>query len=351
MASARAWPSVSFTSAMTTFAPSRAKTVAVPPPIPVDPPVTTATFPWEQHGRYPVWRDWSRLLKKQPVREDFRDSIGNSSTATKIILDLCSIKYYFVRSSDINTRSDRGRICKVVRQFEGFTETGIVVRVMRATRVKGAGTGAGRTLATPSGNRSSSRVRFRMLESVENVDGRTTRSSGGESGREQPLAPAAHRANAVCPVKVEALLGIGDREDVAVIDGVIIRLRRTGLRQAGQEGEPASARKTVAATLDLHLAAAAAVGADAPVELAVYRTGSARAAAGWWVESADRAIRAREGDSVFIGEGWRVSRSVQGSRLRWRECGTRVRERIVCCAWRVKCVGGRCEVREEEGEG
>ena len=94
-----------------------------------------------------------------------------------------------------------------------------------------------------------------MLESVENVDGRTTRSSGGESGREQPLAPAAHRANAVCPVKVEALLGIGDREDVAVIDGVIIRLRRTGLRQAGQEGEPASARKTVAATLDLHLAA------------------------------------------------------------------------------------------------
>ena len=94
-----------------------------------------------------------------------------------------------------------------------------------------------------------------MLEAVENVDGRTTRSSGGESGRGQPLGPAAHRANAVCPVKVEALLGIGDREDVAVIDGVIIRLRRTGLRQAGQKGEPVSARKSVAATLELHLAA------------------------------------------------------------------------------------------------
>ena len=42
---ATSWPFSSLTSAMTTFAPSAMNRVAVPRPMPDDPPVTIATFP------------------------------------------------------------------------------------------------------------------------------------------------------------------------------------------------------------------------------------------------------------------------------------------------------------------
>ena len=139
---------------------------------------------------------------------------------------------------------------------------GPTVRRLHRDREQGArervGKGAGRTLATPSGLRSSPTVRFRMLEAVHKEDGRATRSDSGSRPSSQGSArgqAGGHRAKAVCPVKVGALLGIGDREDVAVVGGVIIRLERTGARQADQKGEPVSVCKTVQATLDLHLAA------------------------------------------------------------------------------------------------
>jgi len=91
-----------------------------------------------------------------------------------------------------------------------------------------------------------------MLEAVNDEDGRAIRPASGSRPSSKGPTPGqagGHRA------KAGALLGIGDREDVAVVGGVIIRLERTGSRQAAQKGEPTSASKTVQATLELHLAA------------------------------------------------------------------------------------------------
>jgi hypothetical protein len=139
-----------------------------------------------------------------------------------------------------------------------------------------------------------------MLEAVNDEDGRTTRPASGSrpSSKGPTPGPAGgHR------VKAGALLGIGDREDVAVVGGVIIRLERTGSRQAGQKGEPTSASKTVQATLELHLAALRQWALTPPVELAVYVAGSLRTAAGGWLESTRCAVRARQGDSAAAGSG------------------------------------------------
>ena len=103
---------------------------------------------------------------------------------------------------------------------------------------------AGRNFNTQSGNRSPL-GRFRMLEAIE--DRWTTRP---ESKR-----AAIRRARLACPGKAATLLGIGEGEDVVLVDGFVIRIEQAGLWQAVQVKDPVSARRTLDANLKLQRAA------------------------------------------------------------------------------------------------